>query len=49
MARPYRPAPAATDDTDRLRYLVGNDTRGLIAAWELPPAQREKQLRQLLA
>ena len=40
---------AATDDTDRLRYLVGNDARGLIAAWELPPAQREKQLRQLLA
>jgi NAD(P)-dependent dehydrogenase (short-subunit alcohol dehydrogenase family) len=39
---------AATDPTDRLRYLVGYDTRGLIAAWELPPAQREASLRELL-
>jgi NAD(P)-dependent dehydrogenase (short-subunit alcohol dehydrogenase family) len=39
---------AATDDTDRLRYLVGNDTRGLIAAWELPLEQREQRMRELL-
>lgn len=25
---------AATDNTDRLRYLVGNDTRGFIKARE---------------
>jgi len=28
---------AATDGTDQLRYLVGNDTRGFIQAWETLP------------
>ena len=28
---------AATDGSDRLRYLVGNDTRGFIQAWETLP------------
>jgi NAD(P)-dependent dehydrogenase (short-subunit alcohol dehydrogenase family) len=39
---------AATDRTQRLRYLVGNDTRGLIAALDLPMAEREPLLRELL-
>jgi short-subunit dehydrogenase len=39
---------AATDRTQRLRYLVGNDTRGLIAALDLPMAEREPRLRELL-
>jgi NAD(P)-dependent dehydrogenase (short-subunit alcohol dehydrogenase family) len=29
---------AATDGTDQLRYLVGNDTRGFIAAWDTLPS-----------
>jgi hypothetical protein len=28
---------AATDGTSQLRYLVGQDTRGFIAAWETMP------------
>jgi NAD(P)-dependent dehydrogenase (short-subunit alcohol dehydrogenase family) len=40
---------AATDGTDTLRYLVGNDTRGLIEAWASPWPERERRLAQLLA
>lgn len=40
---------AATDNSERLRYLVGNDNRGLIAALDLPLAKREARLRALLS
>jgi NAD(P)-dependent dehydrogenase (short-subunit alcohol dehydrogenase family) len=39
---------AATDGTNRLRYIVGNDIRGLLAAVDLPLADREQELRLLL-
>jgi NAD(P)-dependent dehydrogenase (short-subunit alcohol dehydrogenase family) len=40
---------AATDGTDRLRYPVGNDTRGRLAAWDLPHEQREARLREIFS
>lgn len=39
---------AANDTTATLRYLVGNDTRGLVKALDLPLPQRETRLRDLL-
>jgi hypothetical protein len=40
---------AATDGTDQLRYLVGNDTRGFIAAWDtLPNAESVAFMRARL-
>jgi hypothetical protein len=40
---------AATDSSERLRNLVGNDTHGLIAALDLPLGERQQQLPQPLA